>query len=184
MRASRRFVVVLVIVAVIGIVISLATWCFLEAIYQLDQELYVHLPHAVGYEGGPPLWWPLAVLGLAGVIVATAITRRRGGGGHLPARGLAVGGGPTQPVELPGIILAGVVSVASGVVLGPEAPLIALGSGGGVFLIRLSRRDTPPQALMVIAAAGSFTALSFIFDSPLLAAVILIEATGIGGARL
>jgi hypothetical protein len=70
------------------------------------------------------------------------------------------------------------------VVLGPEAPLIALGSGGAVLLIRLARRETPPQALMVIAAAGSFTALSFIFDSPLIAAVILIEATGIGGARL
>ena len=44
--------------------------------------------------------------------------------------------------------------------------------------------DTPPQALMVIAAAGSFAALSFIFSSPLIAAVILIEATAIGGPRL
>ena len=33
-------------------------------------------------------------------------------------------------------------------------------------------------------AAGSFAALSFMFASPLIAAVILIEATAIGGARL
>lgn len=37
---------------------------------------------------------------------------------------------------------------------------------------------------MVVAAAGSFAAVSLIFGSPLIAAVILIEATGIGGARL
>ena len=41
-----------------------------------------------------------------------------------------------------------------------------------------------PQALLVIGAAGSFAALSFIFASPLIAAVILIEAGGIGGPRL
>ena len=34
---------------------------------------------------------------------------------------------------------------------------------------------------MVVAAAGSFAAMSFIFYSPLIAAVILIEATGLGG---
>jgi hypothetical protein len=37
---------------------------------------------------------------------------------------------------------------------------------------------------MVIAAAGSFAAVSFIFESPLIAAIILIEATGLGGPRL
>ena len=38
--------------------------------------------------------------------------------------------------------------------------------------------------LALIAGAGSFAALSFVFASPLIAAVILIEATAIGGARL
>jgi Voltage gated chloride channel len=42
----------------------------------------------------------------------------------------------------------------------------------------------PSQALMVIGAAGSFTALAFIFTSPLIAAVILIEAAGLGGPKL
>ena len=35
-----------------------------------------------------------------------------------------------------------------------------------------------------MAAAGTFAALSFVFSSPLIAAVILIEASGIGGPRL
>jgi hypothetical protein len=53
-----------------------------------------------------------------------------------------------------------------------------------VLAISLARRNTPPQALQIIGAAGAFSALSFIFASPLIAAVILIEATGIGGPRL
>ena len=51
-------------------------------------------------------------------------------------------------------------------------------------MISLARRDTPPQALTLVTASGSFAAMSFIFASPLIAAVILIEATAIGGARL
>jgi H+/Cl- antiporter ClcA len=82
------------------------------------------------------------------------------------------------------VILAGLATVGSGLVLGPEAPLIALGSGVAVLAVSLTRRQFPSQALMIIAAAGSFSAVSFIFESPLLAAVLLIEATGLGGPRL
>jgi H+/Cl- antiporter ClcA len=181
---SRRFVVLLVIVAVVGVVVSLAAWCFLEAIYQIQRELFTHLPHALGYSNGPPLWWSLPVLAVGGLLVALAIDRLPGDGGHLPAKGLAVGGGPPNPIDLPGVILAGLAAVGFGIVLGPEAPLIALGSGFAVLSVRLARRPMPPQTLMVIAAAGSFAALSFIFASPLIAAVILIEAAGIGGPRL
>src|ERR1700760_353715 len=81
---SRRFLVLLVIVSVIGVVVSLAAWCFLELIHQIQQELYTHLPHALGYQNGPPVWWPLPVLAIAGAIVALAITRLPGDGGHLP----------------------------------------------------------------------------------------------------
>jgi chloride channel protein, CIC family len=36
-------------------------------------------------------------------------------------------------------------------VLGPEAPLIALGAGLALVTTKLARRDMPPQALLVIA---------------------------------
>jgi len=171
--ASRSFVVLLVIVAIIGVVVSLAAWCFLEGIYQLQQELYTHLPHALGYQHGPPKWWSLPVLAIGALIVALAIKLLPGDGGHIPARGLAVGG-RSGPEILPGVILAGVATIGFGLVLGPEAPLIALGAGLAGWMISLARRDTPPQLLMIVAAAGS----------PVIAAVILIEATAIGGPRL
>jgi H+/Cl- antiporter ClcA len=174
----------LVIVAVVGVIVSLATWGFLELIYQLQQELYTHLPHALGYQNGPPSWWSLPVLGVAGVLVALTITRLPGDGGHLPAKGLATGGRPFTSVELPGVLLAGLIGTGFGIVLGPEAPLLALGPGLAVLAVSLVRRDTPPQALAIVGAAGAFAALSFLFASPLIAAIIVIEATGLGGTRL
>ncbi len=180
---SKRYIVLLVIAAVVGVIVSVAAWGFLELIYQIQRELYTHLPSALGYHHGPPKWWPLPILAVAGVLVALAITRLPGNGGHIPAKGLATGGA-TKPIELPGVLLAGLVSIAFGVVIGPEAPLIALGSGLGLATLSLSRRETPPQVLLVIGAAGSFAALSFVFLSPLVAAVILIEAAGLGGPRM
>ena len=182
--ASRGFLVLLALAAIVGVAVSLATWCFLELIYQLQQEVFVHLPSAVGYSHGAPRWWPLPFLALAGAIVAFAIRRLPGEGGHIPAEGLKTGGPPVQPNQLPGILLAAIATVGLGLVLGPEAPLIALGAGLGVAAVRLSKRDLPPQVLVVVAAAGSFAAVSFLFASPLVAAVILIEAAGLGGATL
>lgn len=180
---SRPYIGLLVVVAIIGIIVSLAAWCYLELIYQLQRELYTHLPNALGYQHGPPLWWSLPVLGVAGLIVALAIIHLPGEGGHLPAKGLQPGGSQ-RPIDLPGVILAGLATVGSGLVLGPEAPLIAIGSGLALLTIRAARRDMAPPVLVIIGAAGSFAALSFIFASPLIAAVILIEAAGIGGPRL
>jgi H+/Cl- antiporter ClcA len=182
--ASRSFVVLLVLVSVTGIVVSVAAWCFLEGIYQLQREVFVHLPHALGYSSGPPTWWPLPVLAIAGLCVALAIERLPGTGGHIPADGLSTGGPLPVAVDLPGIVLAGLATIGLGLVLGPEAPLIALGSGLGALAIRSARKDTPDQVVAVVAAAGSFAAVSFVFSSPLIAAIILIEATGIGGPRL
>jgi hypothetical protein len=62
--------------------------------------------------------------------------------------------------------------------------LIALGSGLGVLAVRLARRDVPDQVMALVAASGSFAAISFIFGSALLGAVILIEAAGLDRRRL
>jgi H+/Cl- antiporter ClcA len=179
---SRPYLVLLVLAAIVGVVVSLAAWCFLELVHQIQQELFTHLPHALGYSSAP-VWWPLPVLGIGGLLVAAAIVKLPGDGGHIPAHGF-VAGGLQAPIELPGVLLAGMATIGSGLVLGPEAPLIALGGGLGVLAIRTARRDAEQQVVIVVAAAGSFAALSFVFSSPLIAAVVLIEATGIGGARL
>ena len=69
-------------------------------------------------------------------------------------------------------------------VLGPEAPLIALGGGFAVLLVRLAKRDAPDRVTTVIGASGSFAAISTLLGSPLLGAFLLMEATGLAGAML
>jgi H+/Cl- antiporter ClcA len=179
---SRQFIALLLLAAVVGMLVSVAAWCFLEGTFQLQHELFVRLPPDLGYDHGPPLWYLLAILGVAGVIVAFAIARLPGRGGHVPVHGLAAGG-PNLPVDLPGILLAAIGTIGFGLVLGPEAPLIALGAGLALLTVRMTRREVPQQGLLVVAAAGSFAAVAFIFSSPLIAAVLLIEATALGGAR-
>jgi Voltage gated chloride channel len=71
-----------------------------------------------------------------------------------------------------------------GVVLGPEAPLIALGGGLGALAVVLVKRDAPPEVLTVVAAAGSFASISALLGSPLVGAFLLMEAAGLGGAML
>src|SRR3954447_5125729 len=177
---SKRFAALLVLAALVGLVVSLAAWGFLELIYQIQQGVFTHLPKDLGYDGAP-LLWSLPVLAIAGLVTAFAIVRLPGSGGHVPAEGLNPA--PTQPIELPGVILAALASIGLGIVLGPEAPLIALGGGLGFLAVRMLRRNAPPEVSTLLATAGTFAALSFLFGSPLIGAVIMIEAAGLGGAR-
>ena len=98
---SRRYVALLVLASIVGVVVSLAAWCFLEGTYQLQQELFVHLPSGLGYHGELPLWYLLVVLGVAGLIVAYAIARLPGRGGHIPVHGLTTGD-PARAGRAPG----------------------------------------------------------------------------------
>jgi H+/Cl- antiporter ClcA len=179
---TRQYRGLLVLAALIGIVVSLASWGFLELVHALQQWLYVDLPPALGYDPAP-WWWPLPILAVAGVAIAVAVVRLPGRGGHEPSEGLHTGA-PTRPIELPGVLLAAVATVGLGIVLGPEAPLIALGTGVAMVVLNLGRRQVPDQARQVLGAAGAFAALATIFGSPVIGAVIIIEAAGLGGATL
>jgi H+/Cl- antiporter ClcA len=127
------------------------------------------------------VWWPILPLVVSGLLVALAITRLPGEAGHKPAEGFKPGGA-VEPVELFGIAAASFATLSLGVVLGPEAPLIAIGSGLGVLAVRLLKKDAPEMAVAVIAAAGSFAAISTLLGSPLAGAFLLMEAAGLGGA--
>jgi hypothetical protein len=97
---SKDYRVLLVFAAVIGVLVSLVSWGYLELIHYLQQWLYKDLPS--GLTLSPvPTWWPLPVLAVASVPIAFAIARLPGSGGHKPAEGLKAGP-PTQPIELPG----------------------------------------------------------------------------------
>jgi H+/Cl- antiporter ClcA len=107
-----------------------------------------------------------------------------GTSGHSPADGFKAGGPSPTAIELPGVVLASFATLALGVVLGPEAPLIAIGGGLGAWAVVLAKKDAPPMVGVVLAAAGSFAAISALFGSPILGAFLLMEAAGLGGPTL
>ena len=179
---SRGYIALLVLAAIIGVPVSAAAYGFLKLVGVLQKWLFTDLPKELGFHG-TPAWWPLPLLAVAGVLVALAITYLPGTGGHSPADGFKAGGAPT-PIELPGVVLAALATLSLGVVLGPEAPLIAIGGGLGVLAVRLAKRDAPPRTAAVIGAAGSFAAISTLFGSPILGAFLLMEASGLGGATM
>lgn len=182
MMRSRRYVGLLIFAAVIGVVVSAAAYGFLTLVNKVDQWVYSNLPKGLGFSA-TPTWWPLPVLFVAGVTVALAVLYLPGTGGESPLRGFKPGGTPT-PELLPGMLVAALASISLGAVVGPEMPLVALGAGLGVIAVRLARRDAPPQLAAVLAAAGSFAAISALFGSPLLGAFLLLEAAGLTGATL
>jgi H+/Cl- antiporter ClcA len=179
---SRSYAGLLVLAAIIGAPVSVAAWGFLELVNVLQSEIFTHLPHALGWST-EPIWWPLPLLALSGVLVALTIRYLPGTGGHLPAEGFKAGGAPI-PIELPGVFFAALASLALGVVIGPEAPLIVLGGGLGVCAVRLAKRDVPDRTTTVVAAAGSFAAVSTLLGSPIAGAFLLMEASGLAGATM
>lgn len=179
---SRSYLVALVLGATLGVPVAAIAYGFLAVIDQAQQYVFQTLPSDLGF-AGVPSWWPIPLLTLSGLLVGLCIRHLPGTSGHEPAEGFKTSG-PVRPIDLPGIVLASFATLSLGVVLGPEAPLIAVGSGLGVLAIHLLRRDAPTQAVAVIAAASSFAAISTLLISPLAAAFLLMEAAGIGGPML
>jgi H+/Cl- antiporter ClcA len=180
---SKGYLGLLILAAALGVPISAAAYGFLQLVAYLQGQVFTHLPNGLGFHGAPP-WWPLPLLAVAGLLVAPVIRFLPGKGGHSPADGFKAGEGAPTPAQLPGVLLAALATLSLGVVLGPEAPLIALGGGLAVLAVRLARRDMPAQATAVVAAAGSFAAVSTLLGSPIVGAFLLMEASGLGGPML
>lgn len=180
---SRAYLSALVLAALLGVPISIAAYGFLALTSQLQEAIFEDLPGSI-FTGTTPAWWPVPWLVLCGVLVASVIRYLPGTGGHSPALGFALGGGPPVDRDLPGIVLAALATLSLGAVLGPEGPLIAIGGGLAALTVRLVRKDAPPMALTIMASAGAFAAVSTLLGSPLLGAFLIMEAAGIGGITL
>ena len=179
---SRSYVALLVLGALIGVPVAAAAYFFLEVVAEVQELIFTDLPDDLGFDG-VPLWWPLPWLALSGLLVALAIQHLPGTGGHEPSEGFK-SGGPLPPIELFGVVAAAFATLSLGVVLGPEAPLIAIGNGLGVLAVHLVKRGSSRQAVVVIGVAGSFAAIATLLGSTLAGAFLLMEMVGLGGTML
>ena len=156
--------------AVMGIPAALVAAVFLSAIHVVEGWLWEDLPQALGASSPPP-YLVIGIPAVGGALVALARRFLPGDGGHSPLDG--IGAGVTPLSYAPGIVLAALGTLAFGAVLGPEAPLIALGSCVGLAF-GMSRRFGPSEKA-VLATAGSFAAISALFGGPMVGALLMVE---------
>jgi H+/Cl- antiporter ClcA len=149
-------------------------------VHYLEHWLWTELPEALG-ESSPP-WYLVVVLPVVGAaVVVLARLWLPGDGGHPPLEGLAMR--PTPLAHAPGIAVAALATLACGAVLGPEAPVVAL--GGIVALALTSPARLEEKERRLLSLAGSFAAISALFGGPLVGGVLLLEgAVGMGAAAI
>lgn len=173
--AAGAYLRTLVLAAALGVPVAFAAVLFQTAVHDLTQVVWEEIPDGLGWDA-PASWYVVLVPALAGVLVAAA-TRLPGGGGHAPLEGLGLGA--VRPVDLASILPAGLATLALGIVLGPEAPLIALGLALGALTVRFLREGEATGELL--ALAGAFAAIATLFGGPLPAALLLFEVLAASG---
>ncbi len=164
----------ILISALIGIPAALVAVLFLGLVTKLQEWLWQDLPDQLGHSSPP--WYLVVFLPVAGAVVVV-IARRflPGDGGHDPIEGLNAS--PTLLAAGPGVALAALGTLGFGAVLGPEAPLIALGSVVGLAVTPFIRLGD--QGERVVGTAGAASAVSAVFGGPLVAGFLLMEV-GVG----
>jgi H+/Cl- antiporter ClcA len=176
-RAILRLVV---LGAVVGLPAAVVAALFLALVHYFEHWLWVDLPDALG-ETSPP-WYLILGLPIVGAGLVGAIRLvLPGDGGHTPLEGLRLG--PIRLADAPGVALAGLASLAFGAVLGPEAPVVALGAAVAVAVTSFAGLGDKERQLL--ALAGAFAAISALFGGPLVGGVMLLEAVvGLGTAAI
>jgi H+/Cl- antiporter ClcA len=167
--------------ALVGIPAAAAAALFMAFVHELQQWLWTDLPDALGASSAP--WYLVVGLPVIGAaIVAAARAFLPGDGGHSPIEGLSTE--PTPVAHVPGVVLAALGTLGFGAVLGPEAPVIAVGSAVAIAVTSFARLGTSETRLL--AGAGSFSAISALFGGPIVGGVMMTEAgaSGLGAALL
>jgi H+/Cl- antiporter ClcA len=174
---GRAYLRLVLLGAVIGIPAAFVGAGFLAFVHELEDWLWKVLP---GEAGDEPAYLVLGLPVAGALIVVLARRLLPGDGGHRPLEGLSMK--PTPISHAPGVALAAIGTLGFGAVLGPEAPVIALGSVVGVAMARLVRLDE--RATTVLGTAGSFSAISALFGGPLVAGMLMVEGALEMGSRV
>lgn len=159
----------------VGLAAGLGASLFIKIEHSLTELLWSDLPAALGYESAPG-WLAVAIL-VTGALIVFGASKMPGHGGHSPLEGLAVNIGPREGIS---VIIAALGTLSFGAVLGPEAPLMAIGSALGALAVR--NPNSPVRMVMMLA--GAMAGIGAIFGNPLITAMLLLEVAIMTGPRM
>jgi H+/Cl- antiporter ClcA len=175
---GREYLRLVLLGAAIGIPAAFLAALFLAAVHGLEHVLWTDIPKDIG-KSSPPWYLVITFPAVGAAICLAARKLLPGDGGHDPLGGLNKT--PTPVSHIAGVVLAALATLAFGAVLGPEAPILAIGTAVGMAVTMFVRLG--PQGDAVISIAGGFSALSALFDGPIVAGMLLLESSeGLGAA--
>jgi H+/Cl- antiporter ClcA len=173
LAGGRTYLRLVLLGALIGIPAALLAAGFLALVHELEHLLWADLPDVLGHDS-VPLYLVIALPAAGAALVAAARALLPGDGGHPPIEGLKMAP-PTPLLTAVGVAMAALGTLSFGAVLGPEAPLVALGAAVGSAAIPLLRAG--PREAAALGTAGSFSAISALFGGPIVAGILLVEAS-------
>jgi H+/Cl- antiporter ClcA len=165
---------------IIGVLSAVVLWALDEVSELVQHGLWGVAPGALGVPDGSR-WWIFLVLTVVGMAVGLIVWKMPGHAGVDSATTELVAEPPPLSV-LPSLALAVVLTLAGGVSLGPENPILAINAGLAVALSGRLAPKVPSTLVMSLAVAATIGAL---FGTPVAAALLftgMVAATPGGGA--
>lgn len=157
----------------IGIASAIGASLFLWLVEECQKALFEWLPASLGL---PQItWWWTSIPLTIGAMLVLIAHRLPGKTGSGPLGGFHF---DTPFANVPGALLAALGSLIAGVAVGPEAPLIVIGTTLGAALLR-TKGDHASRAAMFI---GGLAAISAVFGSPMITAFMMLEFMAFGFA--
>ncbi|MGB7982257.1 MAG: chloride channel protein [Candidatus Nanopelagicales bacterium] len=174
-EVARQIAVLSVIAVGVGLLAGAGASAFVAVEHHLQRLLWDDLPEALGQDQAPA--WLVVALLVSGALIAYFGSRLPGHGGHSPLAGFGIDIGPR---EIGSVILVGLGSLSFGAVLGPEAPLVAIGTAVGAAAVR----DTGNPIRRIMMVVGAMSAIVAIFGNPLITSVLMLEMALAAGAAM
>lgn len=167
--APRQLLALAVPTVVLGAFAAGLLWALEYVAGLLQKFLWTHAPDALGVN--PNGWWIVVILTLTGVAVGLILRFAPGHGGPDSATTELVEP-PLKISTLPALAVITIITLAGGVSLGPENPIIAINVGIIAFIFARMLPKVPQQVAVLIAGAATTGAL---FGTPVAAALIFTE---------
>lgn len=171
---GRQMLGLSAIAIAVGLLAGAGASAFVAVEHRLQRLLWHELPNALGQEQAAP--WLVLLLLVTGAVIVYLAEKLPGEGGKGPLEGFALNVGPGQIIS---VVIAALGGLSCGAVLGPEAPLMAVGTALGGLAFKPAN---PVRQVMLFV--GAMAAIGAIFGNPLITTVLMLEFALLTGPKL
>lgn len=169
----RRLILLSIPAVLIGVLSALSLWLVNQIADRIDDVLWTNLPKSLGIASDSP-WWIFIVLTFTGFAVGLIVWLVPGHGGPDSAT-TELAATPLKLSVLPGLAAVVMLSLAGGVSLGPENPIIAINVSLAVALVARMSKAVPTALIGALAISATIGAL---FGTPVAAALVFTGMVG------